>query len=246
MILLALAKIVGHLEKVNINTRRTTIFQYTLPTVNYLTSPRRNSLPPSSHQHSRNIQRLFTNNPEIFKDFSSTTRKCSKHFHQKPENIQRFFGYKIVLAANHQQLKVFKDFFACKIVLAAIHQYSGNIQRLFIINPEIFKDFFACKIVLAAKYQHPKRFRDFFARKIVLAAIHQYSGNIQRLFINNPKIFKDVSGYKFVLAANHQHPKIFKDFFACKIVVAANHQYSGNIQRFSGQQQPAKATGSNN
>ena len=91
MILLALTKIVGHLKKLSINTRRTTIFQYTLPTVNYLTSPRRNSLPPSSHQHSRNIHRLFTNNPGLFKDFSSTTRKCSKHFHQKPENIQRLF-----------------------------------------------------------------------------------------------------------------------------------------------------------
>ena len=100
MILLALAKIVGHLKKVNINTRRTTIFQYTLPTVNYLTSPRRNSLPPSSHQHSRNIQRLFTNNPEIFKAFSSKTRKYSKIFRLQnclsrksstAESIQRLF-----------------------------------------------------------------------------------------------------------------------------------------------------------
>ena len=66
---------------------------------------------------------------------------------------------------------------------------------------------------------------------------HPSSGNIQRLFNNNPKIFKDFFACKTVLAANHQHPKTFKDFFACKIVLAANHQlYPGNIQRFSGQQ----------
>ena len=55
---------------------------------------------------------------------------------------------------------------------------------------------------------------------------HQYSGNIQRLFINNPKIFKD--------------------FFACKIVLAANHQlYPGNIQRPFGQQSAAAISSSN-
>ena len=49
---------------------------------------------------------------EIFKDFSPTTRKYSKTFHQHP--------------------KIFKDFCASKFVLAANHQlYSGNIQRLF-------------------------------------------------------------------------------------------------------------------
>ena len=58
---------------------------------------------------------------EIFKDFSSTTRKYSKTFHQQPENIQLLF-------INNP--KIFKDFFACKIVLPANHQYSGNIQRL--------------------------------------------------------------------------------------------------------------------
>ena len=41
---------------------------------------------------------------------------------------------------------------------------------------------------------------------------HQQPEKIQRLFVNNPKIFKD--------------------FFACKFVLAANHQlYSGKIQR---------------
>ena len=58
-----------------------------------------------------NIQRPFTNNPKIFKDF---------------------FACKFVLAANHQHPKIFKDFFACKIVLAANHQlYSGNNSKTF-------------------------------------------------------------------------------------------------------------------
>ena len=61
-----------------------------LPAVNYSTSPRRNSLPPSSHQNSGNIQRLPIDNPKIFKDFfacrivlslnSSTSRIYSKTF----------------------------------------------------------------------------------------------------------------------------------------------------------------------
>ena len=54
---------------------------HSLATVNYPTSPRRNSLPPSSHQHSGNIQRLPIQHPNIFKDF---------------------FAWRIVLAANHQ------------------------------------------------------------------------------------------------------------------------------------------------
>ena len=81
MILLALAetdRIRGHSI---INTQCTAIFIHSLPTVNYPTSPRRNSLPPSSHQNSGNIQRLFINNWKIFKDF---------------------FAWKFVLAANHQ------------------------------------------------------------------------------------------------------------------------------------------------
>ena len=53
-----------------------------------------------------------------------------------------------------------------------------------------------------------------------------YSENIQRLFNNNPKIFKD--------------------FFACKIVLAANHQrYPGSIQRPSEQQSTAATSSSN-
>ena len=45
---------------------------HSLATINQLTSPRRNSLLPSSHQYSGSIQRLFINNPKI-------------------ENIQRLF-----------------------------------------------------------------------------------------------------------------------------------------------------------
>ena len=81
------------------------------------TSPRRNSLPPPSHQYSGNIQRLFTNNPKIFKDFSSTTRKYSDFFacrivsaenHQYPGNIQRLSGQQqqpaaAITCSNQQQ-----------------------------------------------------------------------------------------------------------------------------------------------
>ena len=50
--------------------------------------------------------------------------------------------------------------------------------------------------------------------------------NIQRLFTNNPKIFKDFS----------PTTRKYSDFSACKIVLAANHQlYSENIQRLFGQ-----------
>ena len=57
---------------------------------------------------------------------------------------------------------------------------------------------------------------------------HQQPENFQRLFISNPKKFKE--------------------FFACKFVLAANHQYPGNIQRLSSQQQqqPAAATRKSN
>ena len=53
---------------------------HSLATNIYPTFPRRNSFPPLSHQYSGNIQRLFINNPKIFKDKSSA-----------PENNQRLF-----------------------------------------------------------------------------------------------------------------------------------------------------------
>ena len=90
MILLALAKIVSHLEKLNIDTRRTAIFHYTLPTVNYLTSPEAKLSPtflPSKfwkysktfHQRAENIQRLFR------------LQNCLSRKSSAPENIQRLF-----------------------------------------------------------------------------------------------------------------------------------------------------------
>ena len=100
MILLALAKAAAILKISSINTKRTAMFLHSLPTVNYLL-PRGETifhLPP-------------INNLEIFKEFSSTTRKYSKTFSpanclsrksSAPENIQRLFRLQIVLAANHQ------------------------------------------------------------------------------------------------------------------------------------------------
>ena len=71
---------------------------HSLATTNYPTSPRRNSPTHSSHL---NIQKSLhfssTGKPanhqhsKMFKDISSTTRKYSKTFHQKPGNIQRLF-----------------------------------------------------------------------------------------------------------------------------------------------------------
>ena len=80
MILLALAKTERIRDHSSINTQCTAIFIHSLPTVNYLL-PRGETLfhlPPISIL-------------EIFKDFSPTTRKYSKTFHQQPENNQRLF-----------------------------------------------------------------------------------------------------------------------------------------------------------
>ena len=106
-------------------------------------SPRRNSLPPSSHQYSGKTQRLFINNQKIFKDFFACKIVLAEN-HLHPKIIKDFFACKIVLAANHQHPKIFKDFFACKIVLAANHQL-----------PKKFKHFFDCRVVLAANHQYP-------------------------------------------------------------------------------------------
>ena len=60
---------------------------------------------------------------------------------------------------------------------------------------------------------------------------HQQPENIQRLFINNPKIFKDFFACKFVLAANHQQPENIQRLLRLQLVLAANHQQSESIQR---------------
>ena len=104
MIQLALAKtdrIRGHSS---IKTMRTAIFIHSLPTANNLL-PRGETL---FHLPPINIL-------ELFKDFSPTTRKCSKTFHHQPENIQRLFRLQIVLAANHKHPKIFKDFWPAKL-----------------------------------------------------------------------------------------------------------------------------------
>ena len=91
---------------------------------------------------------------------------------------------------------------------------------------------------------------------------HQYSGNIQRLFIDYPKIIKAFFACRNVLAANLQPENIqrlsrlqnclsrrstttrkYSKTFACKIFLAANQQYPGNIQRFSGQQKQYPSSG---
>ena len=70
---------------------------HSLATVNYPTSPRRNSLPPPSHQNSGNIQRLFINNPKLFKDFFACKVVLAAN-HQYPGNIQRLFRLQICLS----------------------------------------------------------------------------------------------------------------------------------------------------
>ena len=67
-------------------------------------------------------------------------------------------------------------------------------------------------------------FKDFSSTtRIYSKTFHHQPGKIQRLFINNPKFFKN--------------------FFACRIVLSADHQYPRNIQGLSGQQ---AATSSSN
>ena len=114
MILLALAKterIRGH-SSINIQ-RKAIIFIRLLPPTTLL--PRGETL----------FHLPLINILEIFKDFSSTTRKFSKTFYQQSKNIQKLFSCRIVLATNHQNPKIFKDFFACRIVSAAHHQHSN-------------------------------------------------------------------------------------------------------------------------
>ena len=95
---------------------------------------------------------------EKFKDFSSSTWKYSKTFHQHPKIFKDFFTCRIALAANHQHPKIFKDVFARRIVLAANHHF----QRL-------------CRL------------RKCLSRKSLTTrnyskTIHQQPGNIQRHF----------------------------------------------------------------
>ena len=115
-----------------------------MPTVNCSISPRRNSLPLSSHHNSGTQSSL--------KKYSKTISKLivAKLPHHLGENIQRLFRLQKCLSRNSSNSwnysktfspaelcqpqiinlpKVFKDFFVCKIVSAANHQYTGSIQK---------------------------------------------------------------------------------------------------------------------
>ena len=61
------------------------------------TSPRRNSLPPSSHQCSGNFERQIINNPKIFKDFFACKFVLAAN-HQQSESIQRLFRLQVCLS----------------------------------------------------------------------------------------------------------------------------------------------------
>ena len=122
MILYALAKTGGTRGHSIINTQRTTIiFIHLLPSTTLL--PRGETL----------LRFPITTIQKIIKDFSPTTRKYSKTFHQQPENIQRLFI---------DNPKIFKDFSSKTRKFSKIfHRQPENIQRFFIDNPKIFKDF---------------------------------------------------------------------------------------------------------
>ena len=66
------------------------------------------------HQQPENIQRLFTNNPKIFKDFFACKFVLAAN-HQQPRNIQRLSRLQICLSRKSSTPEIFKDFFACKL-----------------------------------------------------------------------------------------------------------------------------------
>ena len=104
-----LTKYAAILKTSSINTKRTAIFNHSLPTVNYLV-PRGETL-----FHLPRINIL-----EIFKDFSPTARKYLKTFHQQPENIHRLFrlqnclSRKLSAPENFQRLFRLQNCLSCK------------------------------------------------------------------------------------------------------------------------------------
>ena len=77
--------------------------------------------------------------------------------------------------------------------------------------------------------------------------------NIQRLFTNNPKIFKDFFACKFVLAANHQQPENFQRLFRLQICLSCKssttRKYSKTFWAINSshqRQQPTATTNSSN
>ena len=124
MILLALAKtgrIRGH-SSIN-NQRTAIIFLRLLQPATLL--PRGETL-----FHLPPIKNL-----EIFQDFSSTTRKYSKTFHQQPENIQRLFRMQNCLSRissapeNIQKLFCLQNFLSRKPSAAEIIQRVFRLQN---------------------------------------------------------------------------------------------------------------------
>ena len=111
-------------------------FSEPLPTVNWSVSPRRNSLPLSSH-HNSGIQPLFW----IYSETTSKLVVAANHQHS--ENIQRLFRLQNCLSR-----KSSKSWKNSKTFLPAEMFWSQIINIL-----EIFKDFFACGIVFAANHQ---------------------------------------------------------------------------------------------
>ena len=83
--------------------------------------------------------------------------------------------------------------------------------------------------------------------------LQQQPENIQRLFSNNPKIFKDFFACKFVLVANQQQPENIQRLFRLQICLsrksATTREYSKTfwaINSSNQHQQLAAATSSNN
>ena len=103
------------------------------------------------HQQPENIQRLFINNPETFKDFFACKFVLAAN-HQQPENIQRLFRLQICLSRKSSTsrkysktsspatclsrrsstIRKYSKTIRLQLVLAANHQlHPGIIQRPF-------------------------------------------------------------------------------------------------------------------
>ena len=140
MILLALTQTAAILKISSINTQRTAILIHTLATVNYLL-PRGETLfhlPlinileifkdfPSAPE---NIQRLFIDNPKVFKDFFACKFVLAAN-HQQPENIQRLFRLQNCLSRKSSAPEKSQRLFHLQNCLCRKSSAPENIQRLF-------------------------------------------------------------------------------------------------------------------
>ena len=241
-----------------------------------------------NHHYPGNIQRLFCLQKCLSRK-SSLSRKHPKTFSPAELSqlqiikilkiLKDIFACIIVLATNHQYPENTQRFFACRTVLAGSHRFlswkspvSRNIQRFFrrqnclslkssksrkysktfspadlsqqqIIDiPEIFKDFSRLQNCLSCKSSISRK----YSKTFLPAEMSQPQ------IINIPEASKDVFACRIVASANHQYPakiqrrfglqnclsckssisrKKLKVFVACIIVLAASHQYPGKIQR---------------